>query len=190
MFSESKLKIKGSIIIKDKETNEILVVKDNAINYENMSLALARSLGNKDPGPILEMGFGNGGSSIDSLGNITYLTPNTVGQNVTLYNETFAKVVDDNSPSNLNPVENNMAVEHEDTKFFTDLVVTATLGYGEPSDQQAFDTSSTFTGNYVFDELGLKTSDDLLISHVIFHPVQKSLNRVIEVIYSIRITIA
>jgi hypothetical protein len=44
----------------------------------------------------------------------------------------------------------------------------------------------------VFDELGLKawegTGEDLmLITHVIFHPVQKSLNRQIQIDYTVRI---
>jgi hypothetical protein len=45
---------------------------------------------------------------------------------------------------------------------------------------------------FTFDELGLKTwngaVDNLrLITHVIFHPVQKSLNRQIQIDYTLRI---
>jgi hypothetical protein len=42
-------------------------------------------------------------------------------------------------------------------------------------------------GDYIFDELALYTANDDLLTHVIFHPVQKSANRKIQVIYTIRL---
>ena len=189
MKSVGKFKIEGNITIKDEDGN-ILFETPNAIHYENMSIALATSLSNKINGPIFKMVFGNGGSSVDSLGTITYLEPNVIGSQATLYNETYEKVVDDNSPSNIDAISNNISVEHEDTKFYADIVVTATLDYGEPSGQSAFDTSTTFNESFVFDEIGLKTEDNLLLTHAIFHPYQKSLNRIIEIIYVVRISIA
>ena len=55
-----------------------------------------------------------------------------------------------------------------------------------------FGDPSSMNGEFVFDELGLKTwngsPDNLrLITHVIFHPVQKSLNRQIQIDYTLRI---
>jgi hypothetical protein len=61
------------------------------------------------------------------------------------------------------------------------------LDYTEPSGQQAFDNSATMSGTYVFDELGLINESGRLLTHVIFHPVQKSLNRLIQIDYTIRI---
>jgi hypothetical protein len=68
------------------------------------------------------------------------------------------------------------------------------LDFGEPSGQQAFDTSSDTKGKFVFDEIGLRAySEDgiegngMLLTHVIFHPVQKSLNRLIQIDYTVRI---
>lgn len=188
MLEQNTVNVKGHITVIDKLTGEILVDKDNRINFENMSIAIARSLANKDNGPVFTMGFGNGGSSIDSLGVITYLEPNVIGQNATLYNETYEKNVDDNSVENNTPLLNNLTVEHEDSKFYSDIIVTCTLDYGEPAGQEAFDTSISIEGDYIFDELALKTEDSLMISHVIFHPLQKSLNRIIEVIYTLRIS--
>ena len=190
MIDSKNITVEGFVKIIDKKSKEILIDKKNQINFENMSLALARSLANRDNGPIFRMAFGNGGSSVDSLGVITYLEPNVIGQNATLYNQTFQKIIDDNSSLNNDPAQNRMAVEHEDTKFYSDLVATCTLDFGEPAGQEAFDTASNFEQSFVFDELGLKTNDDLLISHIVFHPVQKSLNRIIEIIYTLRISIA
>ena len=138
------------------------------------------------------MAFGNGGSSVDPTGVITYLPPNTTGQNADLYNQTYAKVVDDNSAADTDPINNKMTVLHTAGNVYTDILVTCLLDYGEPPEQQAFDNSTNFNGEYVFDELGLKVwngaSDNLrLITHVIFHPVQKSLNRQIQIDYTLRI---
>ena len=41
-------------------------------------------------------------------------------------------------------------------------------------------------GTYVFDELALYTANGDLLTHVIFHPVQKSANRKIQVVYTLR----
>jgi hypothetical protein len=71
------------------------------------------------------------------------------------------------------------------------------LNYGEPSGQQFFDNSQNINGQYVFDELGLRArsndgtggllSTGALLTHVVFHPVQKSLNRLIQIDYTVRI---
>lgn len=184
--------IKGFVKIHDPKTGEVLVDKQNAIHYENMSIALAQSLADRNLGYIYQMVFGNGGSSVDPTGVITYLPPNTTGQNAELYNETYAKVVNDNSAADLDPLNNKLTVLHVSNAVYTDVLITCLLDYGEPPEQQAFDNSTQFNGEFVFDELGIKVwngaVDDLrLITHVIFHPVQKSLNRQIQIDYTIRI---
>ena len=185
-------KIEGFVKIFDPNSGEVLVDKKNAIHYENISIAMAQTLANRDLGYIYEMAFGNGGSSVDPTGIITYLPPNTTGQNADLYNETYAKVVDDNSAADIDTANNYLTVLHTSGKVYTDILVTCLLDYGEPPGQQAFDNSTDFNGEYVFDELGLKawngSADNLrLITHVIFHPVQKSLNRQIQIDYTLRI---
>lgn len=185
-------KIEGFVKIHDPQNGEIFVDKKNAIHYENISISMAQTLSNRDQGWIYLMAFGNGGSSVDPTGVITYLPPNTTGQNADLYNETYAKVVDDNSAANTDTANNNMTVLHTAGKVYTDILVTCLLDYGEPAGQQAFDNSTNFNGEYVFDELGLKAwagsaTELRLITHVIFHPVQKSLNRQIQIDYTLRI---
>ena len=185
-------KIEGFLKIYDPNNGQVFVDKKNAIHYENMSLALAQSLANKNLGFIYGMAFGNGGSAVDQTGIITYLPPNTTGQNANLYNQTFFKVVDDASAANTDPARNKLTVLHTAGTVYTDVLVSCLLDYGEPAGQQAFDNSTNFNGEYVFDELGLKgwegsPSNLLLLTHVIFHPVQKSLNRQIQIDYTVRI---
>ena len=185
-------KIEGFIKIHDPATGEVLVDKKNAIHYENISIAMAQTLSIRNLGYIYEMAFGNGGSAVDPTGVITYLPPNTTGQNASLYNETYSKVVDDNSAANTDPASNYLTVVHTSGQVYTDIITTCLLDYGEPAGQQAFDNSTNFNGEYVFDELGLQcwngsASNLLLITHVIFHPVQKSLNRQIQIDYTLRI---
>ena len=192
MISPTLCKIQGFVKIWDPNSREVFVDKCNAIHYENMSIAMAQSLSDRNLGYIYSMAFGNGGSSVDPTGVITYLPPNITGQSASLYNQTYSKVVDDNSAADTDPLNNKMTVLHSSGNTYTDILVTCLLDYGEPPQQQAFDNSTDFNGEFVFDELGLKawngSADDLrLITHVIFHPVQKSLNRQIQVDYTLRI---
>ena len=191
MNASIPVNIEGWLKIYDPNNHEVFVDKKNAIHYENMSLALAQTLSDSNLGYIYVMAFGNGGSSVDPTGVITYLPPNTQGLNADLYNETYAKVVDQNSANNTDPTRNRLTPLHSSGQVYSDVLVSCLLDYGEPPGQQAFDNSTNFNGEFVFDELGLKTWQGsnplMLITHVIFHPVQKSLNRQIQIDYTIRI---
>ena len=185
------LLLQGHIKIHDPTSGEVIINKRNAIHYENISVALAESLSNAGQSWIHEMSFGNGGTSVDPTGVITYLTPNSTGVNASLYNQTFTKVVDDRSVNNLDPVRNKIETRHLSGTNYTDILVTCLLDYGEPDGQDAFDTATNSENLYVFDELGLKSYNPdgtgKLLTHVIFHPVQKSLNRLIQIDYTVRI---
>jgi len=183
--------LQGHIKISNPETGEVIVDKRNAIHYENMSISLAESLANAGQGFIYQMAFGNGGTSIDPTGIITYLTPNSTGTNASLYNQTFIKVVDDRSVNNTDPARNKIESRHVSGTNYTDILVTCLLDYGEPSGQDAVDNATNADSLYVFDELGLvsynSTGQGRLLTHVIFHPVQKSLNRLIQIDYTVRV---
>ena len=183
--------IQGHIKIHDPESDKVFVDKRNAIHYENMSVALAESIANQGQGFINSMSFGNGGTSVDTTGIITYLTPNSTGTNATLYNQTYTKIVDDRSVSNLDPQRNKIETRHINGTNYTDVIVTCLLDYGEPNGQDAVDTASASESLYVFDELGLvsysPSGTGKLLTHVIFHPVQKSLNRLIQIDYTVRV---
>ena len=188
--------IEGFIKIYDPVTGEIFEEKKNAINYETMSEAIADTLSSRGYGEIYQMAFGNGGASVSETGVITYLPPNTTGQNAALYNQTYEKIVDDTSVFNMDPTRNKMTVTHTTSKVYTDILVQCLLDYGEPAGQAAFDNSTQTDSTYVFDELGLLANYGTdsggnvitrLLTHVIFHPVQKSLNRQIQIDYTVRI---
>ena len=189
-------KVEGFIKIYDPNNGEIFVDKKNAINYETMSEAIADTLSSRGYGEIYEMAFGNGGASVSDTGVITYLPPNVTGQNAALYNQTYAKIVDDTSVFNLDPTRNKMTVSHTTGKYYTDILVQCLLDYGEPAGQAAFDNSTPTDSSYIFDELGLLANYGTdssgatitrLLTHVIFHPVQKSLNRQLQIDYTVRI---
>jgi hypothetical protein len=183
--------------VTDRKNPIVLRDKSNAIHYENFSVALANSIADKSQNFIYEMDFGNGGTSVDPTGIITYLPTNTVGQNANLYNPTYSKIVDNTALANPDPVNNSMTVTHIPGTVYTDILVSCLLDYGEPSGQALFDNSTDLNGEYVFDELGLRgrsidgtsglTSTGLLLTHVVFSPVQKALNRLIQIDYTVRI---
>ena len=172
--------VRGHIKIFDPKSGEVFIDKPNAIHYENFSVALASSIADKSENFIYEMDFGNGGTSVDPTGIITYLPTNTVGQNANLYNPTYAKIVDDTAIANPNPTNNKMTVTHIPGTVYTDILVSCLLDYGEPYGQANFDNSTNLNGEFVFDELGLRgrstdgssglTSTGLLLTHVVFHP--------------------
>lgn len=186
----------GHVTIRDKESGEILLDRDNAIHYGNMSAAIVRALAGDSTGFVRYVAFGNGASSVQSDGTIIYAEPNvneTYDTQAQLYSETYRKDVLNSGPNNY--------VEFV-TNANSDLRVIVTLSAGEPSDldidangvnytaQQTSDLISDFDSDYVFDEIALIDSDGIMLSHVRFHPVLKSANRIIEIEYTVRIQMA
>jgi len=193
MTTDSKFEITGSVIITDGLTKEILVSKTNACHYENLSVAIVQSLisgplDSAHPGFIYSMNFGNGGTTVAANGGVTYNPPNVVGSAAQLYNQTYSKVVNNNFAVDSDTTNNNMTYSHITGKAFSDIIIKCRLDYNEPSDQLAFDNSNDINSTYAFDELGLFSYSGQLLTHVIFSPVLKSLNRLIDIAYTLRIS--
>lgn len=193
------VKVEGHVLITDKTTGEVIVDKKNAIHHGNMSFVIASALSHHilNNSGIYWMGFGSGGSDVLSTGAIKYKSTNTStikDSSADLYNRTYQKIVAKDKTSSS---QNNIEVLSTGSAY-TDLKVTCLLDFGEPTGQDATDSATTDT-SYVFDELGLFAyyqdtntgttviDQSLLLSHVVFHPVQKSTNRQIEIIYTIRV---
>ena len=186
----------GHILIRDKETGEELVNKRNAIHYGNMANIVANALNNQSQSYIHFMAFGNGGTSVDTAGKVVYKSPRvseSFEASAELYSRSYNQVI---SAAASDPTTDKIEVVAGSS--FTDLKVTCTLGYAEPSDQDLFDSSTDNDGSYVFDELALfsyptdgsSITTSKMLTHVIFHPVQKSQNRIIEIIYTVRIQLS
>jgi len=197
LSEEIKIRIEGHVKIVEylsrddigaEDKGKVLLNKRNAIHNENASIVIARGLANRENGSVYTMHFGTGGATIDPLGNISFATPNTVGAadlNVPVYFE----VVDDTLDA---PDGNQMAVRHINGTLFSDVEIRCVIDKDEPFGQQAFDNvgfNINDDSQFVFDEIGLKSEDGLLITHITFSPIQKSANRIIEVVYSLRVRI-
>lgn len=196
MKSIITLGVEGFLEVLDPNSGEVFVNKHNAINYENISLAMANTLADAGRGQIYQMVFGNGAASIDSTGLITYLPPNTNGSNASLYNQTYSKIVDSSLITNSDPSRNNMTVNHVSGNKYSDILIRCLLNYGEPARQMAFDNGTQTNGEFTFDEIGIMANYGTdsqgnvltqLLTHVVFAPVQKALNRQIQINYTIRI---
>jgi hypothetical protein len=186
---EIELHFQGHVKIlsySDKDGNDERVELDkrNAIHKENISIAVARALAGNDNGHIYSMHFGTGGSTVDEAGAISYADPNVVGAadlNVPAYFE----VVDRKRGA---PEDNITGVRHINGTLFSDVEIRCVLDKGEPIGQAPFDNISyNNEASFVFNEIALKTDDDLLVAHIVFNPIEKTANRVFEVVYTIRI---
>ena len=165
-------KVKGHVTIADGKTGEVLLDKDNAVHNKNMAIAIARGLSNEPADTasgigkhqIYRMKFGNGGSDVSSMNVITY----TPQENSVTYQESPAP----------------------DTS--TIVICTCTIAANEPSGQDLTDSPGDPDANsqYSFDELGLFTYDNLLLTHIIFSPILKTANRELVITYTLTISVS
>lgn len=207
-MDETPINATGHLKLYDPVTNETLVDKDNAIHFGNLTLALAQSIVGEPESFIKFVVFGNGGSIVEPSGEILYKAPNVSSvqdAEASLYNTTYFKEL---TTGEQNIDESNHAVAVSGASNFADVVVTATLDFGEPTGQAEIDQfnpfeDDDFEGDFVFDEIALYTGstagtlgppvdfnpDGRMLTHVIFHPQQKALNRTIAIEYTLRIQI-
>jgi hypothetical protein len=197
MNDTNTIKVKGHVLIRDADSGEVILDKMNAIHLENISEALALAVSHRGYGQFNTMVFGNGASVVSGTGAVTYFPPNVTGRDASLYNPTYTtKVIDDNNSLNNDPTTNFEEVIHTDGTTYSDIVVHAYLNHHEPAGQEAFDDADSVNGAYVFDELGIYgypkngIGTGKLLTHCIFNPIQKSINRAFEIVYTIRIYLA
>ena len=163
-----------------------------------MSYAIAQSLcaeqdsTGKMLGSIYQMRFGNGGTTIIAgEDRINYKKPRTSTLS-SLYSDRYGKVVNRSLDPTVDVNYNSVKAIHIPGQVFSDIVVTATLGLGEPTGQAESDRAfiagiAAEKDAFVFDELGLYDYSGKHLTHIIFHPIQKSANRILQIKYTIRI---
>lgn len=192
------ISVVGHVKIADKNSKEVLLDKHNAIHNKNMAIAIARGLANEPPtvpsapgiNQIYELRLGNGGSAIDIGNMISYQAPNVTGASADLYNETYSELVDEQQAGT--PAENSVTLSITPDPAETAIViVTATIAAGEPSGQDISDSppNTDPEADFAFDELGLFTSDGMLLTHIIFSPILKTANRELVITYTLTVSV-
>lgn len=191
-------------IFNDK--GECLVSKENAIQPANMAIAIARGLSRTPNNYIYKIKLGNGGTTYDN-GQIVFKPPRTTDN--TLYNATYAEIVDE-SDSAVGPDNSvTMTVDPGTTtsRVITTVVITPNEAVDvrptdiiDPTDPHA-PQSIDPEGKYFFDELGLFTKQtsgdildgaagDLMLTHLIFSPIEHTASRELTIVYSLLISVS
>jgi len=184
-----KLSFEGHVLITDMDTQEVILDKFNDINFENMAIAIAHLLANEtdnaDGYYITNMAFGYGGTVVDSNGNLSYKSPKVDGSLGALYTPSLV------AGTEFEKAITAFSIPVADGQYYRDLISTVVLDYNEPTGQQDIDNATDFdtNDNFVFDEIALKGDNGLFLTHLIFHPIQKSSNRKLEVKYTLRIRV-
>ena len=189
-FTEQpKLSVDGHVIIRDADTAEVLLDKYNAINFENFAFAVANLLANNSNGGlgyfVHKMAFGHGGTVVDVTGNILYKEPKVNGADGGLYEPSPGVTVGENFEKEIT----SFVIDNVENETQTTLISTVILDYSDPATAPDSDVAVDFEDpqSYVFDEIALVTENGDFLTHLIFHPIQKSQNRKLEIIYSLRV---
>lgn len=193
------------------EDGKLIREKKNAIHPANMAVAIARGLSNAANHQVFKIKLGNQGTYVDSSQQIIFRPANTTGTNADLYNPTYVEVVDD-ADSGVG-VGNSVTFTTIPASTSTRVIVTCVISSNEAVNRTT-DSADSSTGDgldgvdntptegqFFFDELGLFTSggsgmpsllnedEELMLSHLIFSPIEHTSNREITIIYSLTITV-
>jgi hypothetical protein len=124
------------------------------------------------------------------MNTIAFQPPNVTGPTADLYNSTYTEVIDEAQTGT--PTENSVTYQESPAPDDTTIVIcTATIAPGEPAGQDLTDSppNADPEAQFAFDELGLFTSDDKLLTHIIFSPILKTANRELVITYTLTISV-
>ena len=186
----STVKVEGHVVITDVDSGEVLLDKYNAINFQNFAYAVAQAMSGGTTYAIGKLAFGYGGTEIDVNGNMTYKDARVSGDSVDgLYNASPATIGANPATSPLQKAA-TFTVNNAANQPYSDLECKVVLDYNEPdATGPTTDNASDFddADSFVFDEIALMSSANTYLTHLIFHPIQKSNNRKLEILYTLRI---
>jgi hypothetical protein len=200
MLETLKTIVAGHVKITDTATGEVLVDKHNAIHPKNMATAIARGLANSPNYQIYKLKLGNQGTYVDGTLQIIFRPPVTTGDTANLYNPTYVEIVDD---ANVGVgVGNSVTMTNVPASTNTRVIITAVVSSNEainnPTDQSG--PSLNPDGSFFFDELGLFTQEtsgsllngtgELMLSHLIFSPIEHTGNRELTIVYTLTISVS
>ncbi len=201
------INVTGHVLIRD-DLGNILVDRENEIHPQHMAVALARGLSNTANFQIYKLKLGNQGTYIDSTQQIVFRPANVTGDSADLYNPTYVEIVDESNVSvgSGNSVTfTNVPPPSTNTRVIITAVISANEAVNNTTDTGTPGQISSPGGGvgnaggdlYFFDELGLFTKEtsgtllngvgELLLSHLIFSPIEKTANREITVVYALTI---
>jgi len=186
----SNVKVEGHVVITDADSGEVLLDKYNAINFQNFAFAVAQAMSGDTTYAVNKLEFGYGGTTIDVNGNMTYKDARVSGQSVDgLYSTSPATIGADPTVSPLQKAA-TFIVNNAANQPYSDLECKVILDYNEPdATGPVTDNASDFDDpdSFVFDEIALMSSAGTYLTHLIFHPIQKSNNRKLYILYTLRI---
>lgn len=216
MKENFKTTINTNVLIKD-DLGNVLVDKSNAIHPQNMAIAIARGLSNGANHQIFKMKLGNQGTYIDSSQQIVFRPPNTQGLTADLYNPTYVEVVDDSDAAvgvGNSVTFTTLPAPSTSTRVIVTCVISANEAVNRPTDEDDLTSNDGLQGDgenstaleanaegeFFFDELGLFTqgidsnllnqSEELMLSHLIFSPIEHTGNRELTIVYTITVTVS
>ena len=199
-----KTLVTGHVTISDRGTGEVLLDKTNAIHPKNMATAIARGLSNSANQQIFKIKFGNRGTYINGTQQIVFNPPITTGDTADLYNPTYAEIVDDlaTGVGVGNSVTFTNIPASTSTRVIVSCVISANEGFENPTDttNEGQIEGEASVSPYFFDELGLFTKEtsgslldglnEMMLSHLIFSPIEHTGNRELVVVYSLTVSVS
>lgn len=176
---------------------KVIMNRRNAVDKENAALMFARAITDRPVCTIYYMAFGNGGATVDPLGNVILNPPITTGgPSADLYNPLFNVIVDSlagvpiNDYTNLTTGTGSETYSHTSGTEYSYVTVNAVIAKNEPFGQLVVPAGGAPTSGVVtINEIGLKLSDGTLVTHVTFTPIEKEATLLLQIIYTLKISL-